>query len=153
MFFVQSQHAVLLLQTSSLSVQGYGWLLREPLRLNPAGTSDPLADRCRGLFAAAADHVIIAHCGHLDPDVEAIDERAAYAPYVTLYRRASADALALTNIDVLEHFDFDITEAERLAREIQPDIEVMRLSAKTGEGIGGWLEFLQRKREARLAIP
>jgi hydrogenase nickel incorporation protein HypB len=63
----------------------------------------------------------------------------------------SAHAMTLTKIDVLEYFDFDIDEAERLAREIQPDIEVLRLSAKTGEGIDGWVEFLQKQREARLA--
>ena len=44
---------------------------------------------------------------------------------------------------MLEYFDFDPDEAERLAREIQPEIEILRLSAKTGEGIDAWLEFLE----------
>jgi hydrogenase nickel incorporation protein HypB len=63
----------------------------------------------------------------------------------------SAHAIALTKIDVLEYFDFDIDEAERLAREIQPEIKVLRLSAKTGEGVCEWIEFLREQREARLA--
>ena len=64
----------------------------------------------------------------------------------------SADAIALTKIDVLEYFDFDIDEAERLAREIQPEIKVLRLSAQTGEGVREWVEFLVEQREARLAV-
>jgi hydrogenase nickel incorporation protein HypB len=63
----------------------------------------------------------------------------------------TAQAMLLTKLDVLEHFDFDPDEAERLAREIQPEIEVLRLSAKSGEGIDAWVEFLRRQREARLA--
>ncbi|RKZ10527.1 hydrogenase accessory protein HypB [bacterium] len=62
-----------------------------------------------------------------------------------------AQAMALTKIDVLDYFDFDPDEAERLAREIQPDIDVLRLSAKTGDGIPTWLEFLRQRREERLA--
>lgn len=64
----------------------------------------------------------------------------------------SADAIAITKIDVLEHFDFDIDEAERLAREIQPDIKLLRVSAKTGDGVCEWIEFLCGQREARLAV-
>jgi hydrogenase nickel incorporation protein HypB len=63
----------------------------------------------------------------------------------------SAQAMAITKMDVVEHFDFDPDEAERLAREIQPDLEVLRVSARTGDGIDAWVRFLQRKREARLA--
>lgn len=64
----------------------------------------------------------------------------------------SAQAMALTKMDVAPYFDFDPEEAERLAREIQPDLEVMRISAKTGDGIDSWVRFLQSKREARLAV-
>jgi hydrogenase nickel incorporation protein HypB len=63
----------------------------------------------------------------------------------------TAQALALTKMDVVEHFDFDPDEAERLAREIQPDLEVLRLSAKTGDGVDTWVEFLQRRRADLLA--
>lgn len=62
----------------------------------------------------------------------------------------TAQALALTKMDVLDYFDFDPVEAERLAREIQPDLEVFHLSAKTGAGIDAWLDYLERCREERL---
>jgi hydrogenase nickel incorporation protein HypB len=64
----------------------------------------------------------------------------------------SAQAMALTKIDVLDYFDFDPDEAERLAREIQPDLDVLRISAKTGEGIPTWIEFLKQRRAERLAL-
>lgn len=64
----------------------------------------------------------------------------------------SAQAMALTKMDVAPYFDFDPDEAERLARELQPDLELLRVSAKTGEGIEEWVRFLQRQREARLAV-
>ena len=63
----------------------------------------------------------------------------------------SAQAMLLTKIDVLDYFDFDLEEAERLAREIQPDIDILQLSAKTGDGIHTWVEFLKQRRAERLA--
>jgi hydrogenase nickel incorporation protein HypB len=63
-----------------------------------------------------------------------------------------ADAMALTKMDVLEYFDFDPAEAERMAKEIQPDIDILHMSAKTGEGIHTWVEFLKQRREERLAV-
>ncbi len=69
--------------------------------------------------------------------------------YPKAYR--SAQAMLLTKMDVLEHFDFDVDQAESLAREIQPELEVIRISAKTGEGLDAWLGYLHAQREARLA--
>ena len=64
----------------------------------------------------------------------------------------SAQAMALTKMDVVDYFDFDPAVAERLAREIQPELEILRVSAKTGEGIPAWLDFLKHRRAERLAV-
>jgi hydrogenase nickel incorporation protein HypB len=63
----------------------------------------------------------------------------------------TAQALVLTKMDVEPHFDFRADEAERLAREIQPELTCFRTSAKTGEGLDEWIAFLEHRREALLA--
>lgn len=53
-----------------------------------------------------------------------------------------ADAMVLSKIDLLPHLDFDVDRAERFARALNPDLPSYRLSAKTGEGLGPWLDWL-----------
>jgi len=42
--------------------------------------------------------------------------------------------------------EFDEIAARRNIQAVRPDMEVLKLSAKTGEGIPEYLEFLERKR-------
>lgn len=53
--------------------------------------------------------------------------------------------LLINKIDVLPYFDFDLEECIRRVRELNPDIEVIPISAKTGEGIDRWAEWLRGK--------
>lgn len=53
-----------------------------------------------------------------------------------------ADAMVLSKIDLLPHLDFDADRAERFARALNPDLPSFRLSAKTGEGLQRWLDWL-----------
>lgn len=73
----------------------------------------------------------------------------------TKYPKAfhTADALMLTKCDIVEHFDFRPEEAERLARDLRPDIVSIRSSARTGEGEDAWVELLESRRAAMLATP
>lgn len=64
----------------------------------------------------------------------------------------TADMLLLTKMDVAMHFDFRAEEAERLARQIRPDLAVLRTSARTGDGVGEWVAELER-RAARWRVP
>lgn len=66
--------------------------------------------------------------------------------YPTAFRRASY--AVLNKIDLLPYVDFDVEKAIGWAKEINPDIEFFLLSAKTGEGMEAWLEFV-RSRAAR----
>jgi len=63
----------------------------------------------------------------------------------------TSQAMMLTKMDVVEHFDFRPEEAERLAREIQPDLSLFRTSARTGVGLDEWLRWLEAQREEVLA--
>lgn len=54
----------------------------------------------------------------------------------------SARLMVLTKIDLLPHVDFHAERAIALARSLNPRIEVLRLSARSGAGIGAWLDWL-----------
>lgn len=56
----------------------------------------------------------------------------------------AADLLLINKIDLLPYVDFDVEAAIAFARRVKPDIEVMRVSAKTGEGFDAWLAWLER---------
>jgi len=43
--------------------------------------------------------------------------------------------LVINKTDVLEHFDFDLDQAVKYARMRNPSIEILPVSAKTGEGV------------------
>lgn len=63
-----------------------------------------------------------------------------------------SDLLILNKIDLLPHVSFDIAAAEQNARSIHRDMEIVRISCRTGEGLSDWLAWLGRRREtARLA--
>ncbi len=53
------------------------------------------------------------------------------------------DVLLINKIDVMEYFDFDLEECMERARKLNPDIKVIPISAKTGEGIGDWADWLR----------
>ena len=55
----------------------------------------------------------------------------------------SSQLLLINKIDLLEHVDFDIDACERYAREKNPGIQILRLSARTGEGFGEWMDWLE----------
>ena len=53
-----------------------------------------------------------------------------------------AELMVLTKIDLLPYLDFDVNKAVESARKVNPNIKVIKLSAKTGEGFEEWIEFL-----------
>jgi hydrogenase nickel incorporation protein HypB len=55
---------------------------------------------------------------------------------------AAANAMVLSKIDLLSYLDFDVARCIEHAKAINPDIAVLHVSAKTGEGMVGWVEWL-----------
>lgn len=53
-------------------------------------------------------------------------------------------AVVISKSDLLPHTDFDLDAARGDLRRINPDIVVMPLSARTSEGMDGWLDWLAR---------
>jgi hydrogenase nickel incorporation protein HypB len=67
----------------------------------------------------------------------------------------AADLVLLTKCDLLPHLDFDVDRCVAYARRINPRAEVLRLSARTGDGVDaryGWLRNARdRQRETAFA--
>jgi hydrogenase nickel incorporation protein HypB len=70
--------------------------------------------------------------------------------YPTLFN--SADAAVITKMDIAEPCAFDRELALKNINEIRPGIRIFETSAKTGTGIGEWLDYLEKERVKREAL-
>ena len=66
---------------------------------------------------------------------------------------AAARLMLLNKIDLLPHVSFDVARCKALARRVNPGIEILELSATTGEGMGAWLDWLLAEPAAVSADP
>ncbi|MBN1163296.1 MAG: hydrogenase nickel incorporation protein HypB [Candidatus Krumholzibacteriota bacterium] len=57
--------------------------------------------------------------------------------------------LILNKIDLISAVDFDLEKAKKEAREINPAIEILELSCKTGEGLENWIDWIDRFYKSR----
>ena len=53
------------------------------------------------------------------------------------------DALIINKIDVLPYFDFDMEKVVAYAKMRNPKLEIFPISAKTGEGVDAWCNWLK----------
>lgn len=60
--------------------------------------------------------------------------------YPHMFRAASL--LIINKIDLLPYVDFDMEQCVRFARQVNPSIEIICLSVKTGQGVPLWLEWI-----------
>ena len=61
---------------------------------------------------------------------------------------AVADLVVVNKIDLLPYVDFDVQTCAEHARSVNPDVEVLGVSATTGAGMDAWYGWL----ESRLAV-
>ena len=54
------------------------------------------------------------------------------------------DALIINKIDVLPYFDFDMEKVVQYAKMRNPKLEIFPISAKTGEGVDAWCDWLRK---------
>ena len=55
----------------------------------------------------------------------------------------NARRVVMTKTDLLPHVPFDMDRAVANALSVNPALDVLRVSALTGEGLGGWFGFLR----------
>lgn len=69
--------------------------------------------------------------------------------YPTIFN--SADVAVITKIDLAEAVEFDWDSAQANIQAVRPGMRVFKVSAKTGEGMAEYLQFLVQVKEAQSA--
>ncbi len=64
--------------------------------------------------------------------------------YPTIFN--SADVAVITKADLAEAVEFDEPAALRNIQAVRPGMEVLKISAKTGEGMAEYLKYLEQRR-------
>jgi len=69
----------------------------------------------------------------------------------------AADILLLNKIDLLPYLDFDVDKCIEYAQRVNPGIQILQVSATTGEGMAEWYQWIRLAHQTRLighpAIP
>ncbi len=55
---------------------------------------------------------------------------------------AAADLVVVNKTDLLPYVDFDVARCEKDARSLQPQVEWLPMSVRTGEGLDHWYRWL-----------
>jgi len=63
---------------------------------------------------------------------------------------AAADLMILSKVDLLPHLTFDVERCLDYARQINPNIQPLKLSTVSGEGMEDWLGWLAEGRKGAL---
>ena len=118
--------------------------------------ADMLARGLRALNPAAGSVLMIENVGNLVcPALFDLGERAKVVilsvtegedkplKYPHMFR--ASEVMLLNKIDLLPHLVFDVDRCIAHARQVNPDIEVFRVSAQTGEGMSAWYAWLSSK--------
>ncbi len=53
------------------------------------------------------------------------------------------DVLLVNKIDAADYFEFDMEAVKERVKKLNPNIKVIPISAKTGEGIGEWADWIR----------
>lgn len=64
-----------------------------------------------------------------------------------------SELMVLTKVDLLPYLSFKAELAKENARRVHPQMEIIEVSSTTGEGLDGWLTWLEKRRKAKAATP
>ncbi len=119
--------------------------------------ADMVARGVEQLRPAAGALLLIENVGNLVcPAMFDLGERAKVAilsvtegddkplKYPHMFR--AAELMLLNKIDLLPHVDFDLDAAIANAKQVNPNIAVMCVSARTGEGLPAWYAWIDDSR-------
>jgi Ni2+-binding GTPase involved in regulation of expression and maturation of urease and hydrogenase len=59
---------------------------------------------------------------------------------------AAASLMLLNKVDLLPYLNFDVDKCLAYAREVNPDITILLVSATRGDGMDAWLNWLESER-------
>jgi hydrogenase nickel incorporation protein HypB len=117
--------------------------------------ADMIARALDALAPAANSVVMIENVGNLVcPALFDLGERAKVAilsvtegddkPAKYPHMFAAADLFIVNKIDLLPYVDFDVERCIAHARAVRPGLTAIALSAKTGENISAWYDWIRR---------
>jgi hydrogenase nickel incorporation protein HypB len=112
-----------------------------------------VAHAIRGLDLSALDLVLIENVGNLvcpaEFDVGAHRKAMVFSvtegedkplKYPVMFR--TVEAVVVNKTDLLPYLDFQFADFETALRSVNPSAALIPLSAKTGEGLQAWLDWL-----------
>jgi hydrogenase nickel incorporation protein HypB len=67
--------------------------------------------------------------------------------YPVMFRKA--DLVLLTKVDLLPHLDYRVEAVLDALARVMPKMDVIQVSARGGEGVGGWLAWIEARRAAQ----
>lgn len=105
--------------------------------LDPAPDSLLLIENVGNLVCPAAFDLGEAHKVAILSVTEGEDKPLKYPDMF-----AAADLMILNKVDLLPYLDFNVDACIDYARRVNPKIEVMQLSARSGDGMERWLDWL-----------
>ncbi len=71
--------------------------------------------------------------------------------YPVMFR--SADLVLVNKTDLLPHLDFDTDAFRRNLDAVHPGVDVLTVSARTGEGVQAWCDWLAAPLAAPGGVP
>ena len=115
----------------------------------------PMVNRAlQGLDLAALDLVVIENVGNLvcpaEFDVGEHAKAMVYSvtegedkplKYPVMFR--AVDVVLLNKIDLVPHLDVDVDTYVARVRQVNPTATILPVSARTGEGMGAWFDWLR----------
>lgn len=75
------------------------------------------------------------------------DDKAAKHPYIV----CESNLLLLNKTDLLPYLPFNLPQFQEDVRRLNPSVELMQLSALTGDGMDAWINWLQEQRQKSVA--
>ena len=116
-------------------------MVRDALtKLDPPGGSVVVIENVGNLVCPALFDLGEAHRVVLASVTEGADKPVKY-PH--MFR--SADLVLVTKTDLLPYLDFDLARCTADLARISPGATVLPVSARAGDGIGGWYDWLRQR--------
>jgi len=115
-------------------------------RLNPAAGSILFIENVGNLVCPAAFDLGEAHKVVVLSVTEGEDKPLKYPDMFH-----AADLILLNKVDLLPHLDFDVDKALAAARQVNPKARMLHVSARSGEGLDAWIDWLLASRQRELA--
>ncbi|MCS6958391.1 MAG: hydrogenase nickel incorporation protein HypB, partial [Aquificaceae bacterium] len=117
------------------------FMVHEGIHLLPMESLDLVFVENVGNLVCPASYDVGAHMNVVLLSVVEGDDKPE--KYPVMFK--NAQLMLISKIDLLPYVDFNVEKAIKSARRVNPSIDVLKISTKTGEGLKDWLDYLRFK--------